>query len=248
MNVNERRIHWVSQSSDKKIGQVLASYSPKTTCPDSCSLKQGGCYAWGLFYLRSLGEKIESGSLNKTLDVAVKGAAKIAKIARHRVAGDIVGDQVETLKECEQLSDMGYINIGYTHDWRSEDTQILKSYFRASCQNEDEVIDAREKGWATTIIVDEKTPNSIVLSNGEKAVMCPVVRKERSIYSLADSMTFNNKKEKRSWISEQKKNISINCNTCTLCKVDDKTEKITVMFEVHGAANTIKSASSKIGN
>ena len=247
MNVQERKIHWVSQSSDKKIGKVLASYSPKSTCPDSCTLKQGGCYAWGLFYLRLLGEKIDKGSLNKTLDVALKGVKKTAKIARHRVAGDIVGDQVETLEECKKLEELGYVNIGYTHDWKTEETQILKPYFRASCQNEDEVLEARAKGWATTIIVDENTPNKIKLSNGERAVMCPVVKQERSIKSKADNMAFSNKKEKKSWISENKKNISVDCNTCTLCKVTDKTEAITVMFEVHGAANTIKSASGKIG-
>ena len=77
--------------------------------------------------------------------------------------------------------------------------------------------------------------------------MCPVVKKERAINLKADGMSFSNKKERKSWVSEQKKNISIDCNTCTLCKVSDKTEKITVMFEVHGAANTIKSASQKIG-
>jgi hypothetical protein len=247
MNNKERRIHWVSQSSDKKIGKVLASYSPKTTCPDSCSLKEGGCYAWGLFYLRLLGNKIDSGVLNKTLETALKGASKTAKIARHRVAGDIVGDQLDTLNECKTLENLGYTNIGYTHDWRSEETQVLKTYFRASCQNEDEVIEARNNGWATTIIVDENTPNKIVLSNGERAVMCPVVKKERAINLKADGMSFSNKKERKSWVSEQKKNISIDCNTCTLCKVSDKTEKITVMFEVHGAANTIKSASQKIG-
>jgi len=247
MSSSERRIHWVSQSSDKKIGKVMASYSPIESCPDSCSLKKGGCYAWGLFYLRSLGLKISKGLLNKSIETAFEDSSRSAKIARHRVAGDIVGDQEETLKECKYLDDKGIINIGYTHDWKSDNTQILKGYFRASCQNEDEVLEAREKGWAATIIVDENTPNKIKLSNGERAVMCPVVKKERAIKSKADSMMFPNKKEKRSWISENKKNISVNCNTCTLCKVTDKTEAITVMFEVHGAANTIKSASGKIG-
>ena len=66
-----RLVHWVSSSKDKKIGEVLASYSPKETCPDSCSLKDGGCYAWGLFYLRVLGRKISEGKLSKTLKEAL---------------------------------------------------------------------------------------------------------------------------------------------------------------------------------
>ena len=44
----------LEQKQVKKIGKILASYSPKESCPDSCTLKQGGCYAWGLFYLRKI--------------------------------------------------------------------------------------------------------------------------------------------------------------------------------------------------
>jgi hypothetical protein len=95
----KRKLHWVSKSSDKKIGKVLASYSPKETCPDSCTLKQGGCYAWGLFYLRKLGKDVQSGLRSKTLKEAFLKRDKSSKIVRHRVAGDIVGDQTETLKE-----------------------------------------------------------------------------------------------------------------------------------------------------
>jgi hypothetical protein len=244
---NKRRIHWVAQSSDKKIGKVLASYSSKDTCPNSCSLKEGGCYAWGLFYLRSLGRKIGEGLLGKTVQEAFDDRHNAVKIARHRVAGDIVGDQQGTLEECIYLEEKGLTNIGYTHDWRSEETQILKRYFRASCQNEEEVLEARNKGWATTLIVNEDVPNSIKLSNGEKAVMCPVVREERKVLSKAKSIQFDTKKAKREYIKQGKSNIKTNCNLCTLCKVNDKTEKITVMFEVHGAAGTIKQASGKIG-
>ena len=37
----------------------------------------------------------------------------------------------------------------------------------------------------------------------------------------------------------------MNCNTCTLCKITDKTKDIVVMFEVHGSANTLKLAEDK---
>mgnify|MGYP001345048507 CR=1 FL=1 len=101
--MKERLIHWISKSQDKKIGKVLASYSPKSTCPDSCTLKEGGCYAWGLFYLRKLSRDISGGLRRKTLLEALKDVSKDAKIARHRVAGDCVGDQKGTLEECKIL-------------------------------------------------------------------------------------------------------------------------------------------------
>ena len=244
--LKERDVHWVSQSSDKKIGKVMASYSPKESCPDSCSLKQGGCYAWGLFYLRKLGEDIKSGLRQRTFKDALKDMKKTAKIVRHRVAGDVVGDQKETLDECKMVEEQGLINIGYTHDWRSHETQILKEYFRASCQNIDEVYEAKQSGWASTVIVPKGTDNKIELKDGLTAIMCPVVREEKRIDDKVKEMNLSSKKEQIAEKSKLKKEIKINCNSCTLCKVNDKTRDIVVMFEVHGAAGTIKDAMKRI--
>lgn len=254
--MSDRQIHWVSKSSDKKIGKVLCSYSPKSSCPDSCSLKEGGCYAWGLFYLRNLSRDIASGIRRKTLQTALKEKAKDCKIARHRVAGDSVGDQKGTLEECKIIEKNGLTNIGYTHDWRSKPTQILKEYFRASCQNIEEVYEAKEKGWASTVIVPKGTENKIKLEKGLTAVMCPVVKAENKIKKEIDDLvskkTFESKSQRRSFISEKKKEMTkemtkkLNCNSCTLCKVTDKTKDIVVMFEVHGSAETIKKATGKV--
>ena len=241
----KRQIHWVSSSSDKKIGKVLASYSPYESCPDSCSLKTGGCYAWGLFYLRNLGKKIRDGVLCKTLDEALIKKHKDAKIVRHRVAGDVVGDQEGTYNECKTVERNGLINIGYTHDWASDSTQVLKEYFRASCNNLDELIEAREKGWGVTIIVPKGTPNRVTLSNGETAIMCPVIKEEKKIDIKLDSMSFENKRQRSAKKSEMKKNIKMNCNLCTLCKINDKTRAKAVMFEVHGSPQTLRLAEDK---
>ena len=68
-----RKTHWISVTADKKTGAIPVSYSPKESCPDSCTLKEGGCYAWGLFYLRILGAKIRDGKIEiKTLTQAIK--------------------------------------------------------------------------------------------------------------------------------------------------------------------------------
>jgi hypothetical protein len=219
-----RNVHWVSRSNDKKIGKVLASYSSKSTCPDSCNLKTGGCYAWGLYYLNVLSSKIEDGRLKKKdLISAMTDRHLEARIVRHRVAGDVVGDVDETLKECEFVSKNGLTNIGYTHTWREKESQPLSEFFRASCSNLSEVLEARSKGWAATIIVPKGTKKVIQLPNGEKAYMCPARYGEKD-----------------------KKDIT--CNTCTLCRVDSKTSNKTVMFEAHGNASTIKKIGGKIGS
>jgi hypothetical protein len=219
-----RKVHWVSSSSDKKIGKVLASYSTKDSCPDTCTLKSGGCYAWGLFYLNILSQKIDSGRINrKSLSDAMKDRTSTSRIVRHRVAGDVVGDVKETVDECRTVESAGLTNIGYTHTWREPDSQPLKKWFRASCQSFEELELARSMGWATTLIMNESSIPSkkFVMKNGESAFLCPARIGEKG-----------------------KKDIT--CNDCTLCKVDEKTYNKTVVFAAHGSASTMKKIINKI--
>ncbi len=219
-----RKVHWISASDDKKTGKVVASYSTKESCPDSCSLKTGGCYAWGLFYLNVLSSKIDKGSIKiRTITEALSERLHNVRIVRHRIAGDTVGDVPETLAECRLVDGEGLINIGYTHNWKAEEAAPLKEYFRASCSNLEEVMEARSMGWSATLIVPKGTPKTISLPNGEKAFMCPA----------------------RHGV-EGKKDIT--CNDCTLCRVDGKTQDKTVMFEVHGNASTLKKIGGKVGS
>jgi hypothetical protein len=216
-----RKVHWVSCSKDVKTGEVVASYSPKETCPDSCTLKAGGCYAWGLFYINILGKKIADNKITlKSLKDALNERKPTCRIVRHRIAGDIVDDVKETLKECKTIEKLNLINIGYTHDWRNKKAQPMKKYFRASCQSEEEVIEARNMGWAATLIISDNSKKKI-LSNGETAVICPA---RHGVVGKKD----------------------ITCNQCTLCKVNDKTVNKTVMFQVHGRKSTINKAKQNL--
>lgn len=215
-----RKVHWVSESSDKKIGPVVASYSTIDSCPDSCELKNGGCYAWGLFYLKVLSSKIDKQKIAiKSLADALSDRNPISKIVRHRVAGDTVGDVDGTLEECHVIEQSGLTNIGYTHNWRAEESQPLKKYFRASCNSLDDVREASAMGWSTTLVAAGNVPKSTYLDD-KKAVICPA----------------------RHGV-EGKKDIT--CNDCTMCKVSDKTKDLVIMFKVHGNPATIKKSQGK---
>ena len=218
-----RLVHWISKTDDKKTGPVMASYSPKSSCPDTCSLKEGGCYAWGLFYLRILGSKIENGKITpKSFREALKESIRGTKIVRHRIAGDVVGDVPGTLQDCKDAESEGFINVGYTHAWRQEEVQPLKKYFRASCQSVEEVLQARQAGWEATLIVGDMGGNKrMSLPNGETAYLCPA---RRDVPGKKD----------------------ITCNDCTLCKVTPSTAGKTVIFEAHGNHSTMKKILGKV--
>jgi hypothetical protein len=215
-----RKVHWVSSSSDSKIGSIPASYSTIDSCPDSCSMKSGGCYAWGLFYLKILSGKIDRGAI-KTMSLAdaLKKRSLSARVVRHRVAGDVVGDVKETLDECKLVESNNLINIGYTHDWRNPETQPLKKYFRASCNSLSDLRQAHSMGWSTTLVVDGNVPK---VSNieGKKAILCPA---RHNVPGKKD----------------------ITCNDCTLCKVTDKTSDTIVLFKIHGSKSTLNKLSGK---
>ena len=175
----------------------------------------------GLFYLRVLGKNIDSGDLrSKPFSEAVKKKDKKCRIARHRVAGDIVGDVPDTIVECKDVEAAGLINIGYTHAWAEDYAKPLKEWFRASCNSVEDLTEALKGGWSTTLAVSgNNIPKSLSLMN-KKAVLCPARHDV-----------------------EGKKDIS--CNTCTLCTVNDKTKDLIIMFEVHGSGKTKKDALGK---
>ena len=224
----QRKVHYNHSYSGRKLGNIVVSYSPKSSCPDTCTLKTGGCYAWDLYYMRIMGDKIETGLQTvkgvkkkfhiRSLSEALKKRAAVCKVVRHRVAGDIIGDVKNTVADCITIAKEGLTNIGYTHAWREEESQPLKEYFRASCQTMEEVKEARQNGWAATVIFTESIGKGKQIIDGQTVVMCP--------------------------IDDYKK--SVTCNSCRLCRVDDKTKDITVGFKIHG--NGAKKNSHKVQN
>jgi hypothetical protein len=177
--------------------------------------------------MRIMSDKIETGQQTqkgvkkpftvRTLDEALKKRSFDCKIVRHRVAGDIIGDVQETIDDCIKINKEGLINIGYTHAWRDPNVQVLKDFFRASCQSMEEVKEARQNGWAATVIFDESVGKGKQIIDGETVVMCP--------------------------IDDYKK--SVTCNSCRLCRIDSKTKDITVGFKLHG--NGAKKNKHKVG-
>jgi len=227
-----RKVHWVAVTSDKKVGPVPVSYSGPDSCPGSCSLKEGGCYWWSLFYARKLGADIDSGKRHRTIEEALPKALRYAKIVRHRVGGDIVGDEVGTLHDCQVADAAGLGNILFTHAWRTPEAQLLKGYARASCQSWHEVLEAVALGWSTAIIVDRWGRKGSSKWKG----LGP--NKELTLVNCAAAKIWDHNGRRAGYTTD--------CNTCRMCVLTPRTRNLVVAFPLHGNHMAKNAAITKV--
>ncbi len=94
-----------------------------------------------------------------------KGATVAKRITaiRWNVSGDVFDNDIPSpeyidaiLWACKKLDEVGVKSIGYTHGWMLSELQSLKSYFIASCDTVDEVLQAQSMGWMTMITKSPK--------------------------------------------------------------------------------------------
>jgi len=78
--------------------------------------------------------------------------------------------------------------LGFTHAWRTERANWPKNYFRASCEEREQVVQAREEGWRGALVLPfDFEGDTFTLPNGERGRVCRAYRED------------------------------INCNTCGMC-------------------------------
>lgn len=165
---------YVSDSGNTKImgsKKVDATYaSIKHTCPDSCSLKNEGCYAQtsfvGMINLRMERRARQSGPLDvaraeaKAIDASYKGGpVPFGRALRLHVAGDSrtwAGTRLINAAVARWKQRGGGDVWSYTHAWkhvaRSEWSNVS---ILASVADTSEVEAARAQGYAPAIVVAE---------------------------------------------------------------------------------------------
>jgi hypothetical protein len=85
----------INYTGNSKTGVMPVTTSSKSTCPDTCSLKEKGCYAKYSF-LGNYWDKLTSGKVNNSLNYSelLKAISKLSKgtLWRHNQAGDLLHD------------------------------------------------------------------------------------------------------------------------------------------------------------
>lgn len=159
MSTNLKMIIFTS-SSNAKTGDIIQSYSSRSTCPERCPLKAGGCYAEG-FYIRKIWDRCDNPNdtrfvanddqLRLTLLEATKQRLKGASnnspvLFRHNVAGDVAieGTSIIDSSRINILADaVEYVNTLFPDS--------LRGYTYTHCEiNEDAagiIHDAASRGF-----------------------------------------------------------------------------------------------------
>lgn len=115
---NETIVHLTPKSANAKTGAIPVTTSAPNTCPDTCPLKAGGCYAKGGplgMHWRKVG--VERGGSWAALCDAV-AAFPAGQVWRHNQAGDLPG--INTHVDAKALAQLVHANVGkrgftYTH-------------------------------------------------------------------------------------------------------------------------------------
>lgn len=181
----------VSNSENKKLGNMAATYRTEATCPTTCPLFQNGCYGLfrGFVHADRHGRTMTEDEIVAKLEQAPRASGYV----RDRVVGDLVASDgtfdrkyVQTIARAAKRA--GLVAYGYTHHWaamtRQDVAAVRKSNYRlsASCETEGDVEAALAKGLQVVLTGDTWTDGERVA--GRRVITCP--NQQRSETKCAD--------------------------------------------------------------
>ena len=217
-------VTFVNKSSNKKVGNIAVTYAPiNPTCPDTCELKNNGCYA-ELSFVGMINKRLEKDVKNSTpteiakmeaelIDNSFKGSTiPSRRPLRLHVSGDTKtrsGARYLSAAAKRWLSRQGGPVFTYTHAWK---VVPRKSWSNVSIlASVDSIKDANKafkEGYAPAIVVTEFPKNKAFQLKGSKIkfLPCPAQLKE-----------------------------DINCEKCKLCMKADwlHENKMGIAFAIH---------------
>jgi hypothetical protein len=172
---------------------VAVSTNDKRTCPDSCPLKANGCYANGGPLLRHWNE-VSKGNRGKDWNGFINDVKSlpIGWKFRYSQAGDLPGENEKIdEKKLNELSlaikSRNLIAWTYTHKplTKSNLNAIRKANLNgfvvnASADNLKEADLFKEKKIPVVVVLPKDSPDTVYTPNGNKVVVCPNQRNEKS--------------------------------------------------------------------
>lgn len=187
---------FVEKSSNVKIKgkyECAATYAPiKVTCPNSCSLKDEGCYAQ-LSFVGMINRRLEREQEGMSPDQAARLEAKAIRAAfpkgvpqdgptggrplRVHVSGDCRTQRAArtVAAACRDYVERGGGPVwSYTHAWRNVPRSAWEGVSTlASVESTEDAHKARKQGYAPAILVDEHEDHRAYMKDGLRIIPCP---------------------------------------------------------------------------
>lgn len=227
------RFSFIRSSKNEKVGNIPVVYSSRDSCPPSCHLYNGGCYALGGNVRIHWNRVTEKGmDFNSLLD-KVSGI-KEGQVWRYGVAGDLPGEKENVdLDMLKQLvaANTGKKGYAYTH----KNPRIV--------ENSVGIAYANENGFTINL----SSNNAAEADEYLKMNIAPVV----TLMPVDTGAEWKTSKTPegnlivRCPAEYQEKTTCANCGGCkgALCSRSDR--KYVIGFTAHGAAKNKASAIAK---
>ena len=203
----------IIKNQSRKVGDMPTSYSPRKTCPDTCSLKNNGCYGDN-FPIRLHWDRM-SNDQNDNWDEFVSSVRKFRqenpkRLWRYNIVGDIVGNNTKIdfprLKKLVKANNGGDV-IAYTHKYTRQENLAHIRY-------------AVKRGFNINLSADN-TGDALVLRKKTNLPVTAVLSVTKNQY---EKMTNGERQDYRSNLSVNKIVICPeqtgavkDCQSCKLC-------------------------------
>lgn len=226
-------------SSNKKTGDIIQSYSSRSTCPESCIFKNNGCYADNYPTSHNWNrcdnpQDTRYVSNSEQLSISLKAAVfdKLRKnpdckkvLFRHNVAGDIATEgtsfidknRVETIaRVIEEVNK----TVG----------NVLYSYTYTHCKIDDNAVD----------IIRDASIRGFLINASCETIREVIRAKSSEINAVIASVNPEETKKELKNVGIHSVQCpaqvreDIDCNKCQLCA---KNRKAVIIFAVHGKAS-----------
>jgi len=187
---------------------VYKTYSNKNTCPDSCALKNNGCYAEN-FHVNLHWQKVTEGKRGSDWQSLLDSIKALPTGAtwRHNIAGDLVGQRdkidgralVELTRASIYRKKRGFT---YTHyPLNAHNSALIKAANKqgftvnTSADNVGQAVKRFKDGLPTVVVLPIDAPN-IQTIDGVKVVACPNDKTDRvKCGNCAHSFCGNSKRD-----------------------------------------------------
>lgn len=235
-------VQFTRVSRNVKVGPIPVSTTAANTCPPSCPLFAGGCYAkggplgimWSALSRAIPGKAYDlpRGAKGQSLDwqgfVAAVAALPLGQLWRHNQAGDLpgVGDSVDA-KALEALATANTGRRGFTYSHKP----VVGPHGKA---NGKAIAEANAAGFTVNLSADNLTEADQLADTG----IGPVV------VVLPDTVSGNAKlatpSGRRVSVCPATYRDDVTCSTCQLCQRQNRAT--IVGFPAHGASKRKASA------